>query len=69
MTQEDLGKLRAILPDENDARHLFQAISNDVEYFVTYDKATILRHTAAIEQEFSIRVRSPSQLVTELGLY
>jgi hypothetical protein len=39
---EDLGKLRGILPDETDARHLFQAISNGVEYFVTHDKATIL---------------------------
>ena len=68
VTQQDLATLRAILPDEDDARHMFQAISNGVEYFVTYDKATILRHRAAIENEFSILVRLPSELVKELGL-
>ena len=31
VTHQDLGTLRAILPDENDASHLFQAISNGVE--------------------------------------
>ena len=57
-----------MLPDENDARHLFQAISNGVEYFVTNDKATILRHSEEIEAAFPIRVLLPSQLVSELEL-
>jgi len=39
-----------------------------VEYFVTYDRRTILRHTTAIEKEFSIRVCSPRELVKELAL-
>jgi predicted nucleic acid-binding protein len=68
VTQQDLATLRAILPDEDDARHLFHAISNGAEYFVTYDKATILKHRAAIEDEFSILPRLPSELATELGL-
>jgi hypothetical protein len=69
VAHEILGKLRAILPDENDARHLFHAISNGVEYFVTYDKATILKHAGAVEREFPIRVLSPSQLVNQLELH
>jgi hypothetical protein len=64
----DFGRLRRMLPDENDARHLFQAISNGVEYFVTNDKATILRHSEEIEAAFPIRVLLPSQLVSELEL-
>jgi hypothetical protein len=30
--EEDLGKLRSILPDENDARHVFQALENHTAY-------------------------------------
>jgi len=68
VTDSDLASLRAILPDENDARHLFQAMRNGVDYFVTADKRTILSRATAIEQQFAIRVRLPSKLVAELGL-
>lgn len=46
---EDLAFLRETLPDAPDANHVFQAISNDVDYFVTCDKKTILAHAAEIE--------------------
>ena len=68
VTEADLGELRAILPDENDARHLFQSIRNGVDYFITADRKTILSRAAKIEAHFPISVRSPSQLVAELGL-
>jgi predicted nucleic acid-binding protein len=68
MKEADLGKLEAIVPDQNDARHLFQAIRNGVEFFVTYDKKTILRHRSEIERAFAIRACLPSELVEELGL-
>lgn len=68
VTASDLAALRAILPDENDARHLFQAIGNGVDYFVTRDERTILSRSAAIERQFAIRVRLPSRLVADLGL-
>jgi hypothetical protein len=68
VTDSDLASLQAILPDQNDVRHLFQAMRNGVDYFVTADKRTILSRAAAIEQQFAIRVRLPSGLVAELGL-
>jgi hypothetical protein len=40
----DLGVLRSILPDENDARHVFQAAKNGIDYFVTCDERTIVKH-------------------------
>jgi predicted nucleic acid-binding protein len=63
---EVLGMLIALLPDERDARHLFQAAQNGIDYFVTCDERSILRHTAAIEALVPIRPRSPSQLLLEL---
>jgi predicted nucleic acid-binding protein len=64
---EDLGKLLEVLPDVDDARHLFQAIKNGSAYFVTLDKKTILAHSGAIEARFpTIRVLTPSQLVAAL---
>jgi predicted nucleic acid-binding protein len=64
---EDLGRLRAILPDENDARHLFQASKNGASYFVTADRRTILSRAREIESAFPIRVMTPTQLVAELA--
>jgi len=61
-----LESLEMILPDADDARHVFQAAANRTDYFITCDEKTILRHTAAIEAATSIRPRLPSQVVAEL---
>ncbi len=63
-----LGVLRSIVPDADDARHLFQAAKNGIDYFVTRDERTIVKHAAAIQAAAGIRVRLPSQLVAELAL-
>jgi hypothetical protein len=55
--------LRSILPDEADARHVFQAVKNGVNYFLTVDKKTILRHRAAVENYCGIKVFSPKEMV------
>jgi hypothetical protein len=61
-----LYQLRSILPDETDARHVFQAARNGVDYFVTCDDRTIVRHVAAVQEAVGIVVCLPSQLVAEL---
>jgi hypothetical protein len=43
-------------------------MKNGVHYFVTNDKRSILSHTTEIEKLFPILLRSPSELVRELGL-
>ena len=65
---DNLAFLRATLPDAADADHVFQAISNGVNYFITADSKTILRHAPAIERKYDIRLRLPSALAAELGL-
>lgn len=62
----DLGALEELLPDVNDARHIFQALKNGASYFVTADKQTILSRAAEVESAFPIRVVAPTQLVAEL---
>ena len=43
-TREDelFTQLKTMLPDVDDARHLFQAIKNGADYFVTDDERTIV---------------------------
>lgn len=63
----DLSLLRSIVPDRDDARHLFQAIrGGHVDYFITADKKTIVRFAAEIEAAFPLLVRTPSQTIAEL---
>jgi hypothetical protein len=62
-----LAQLRSILPDETDARHVFQAAKNGVDYFVTCDYRTIVKHAAAVQAAVGIVACLPSQLVAELA--
>jgi predicted nucleic acid-binding protein len=64
---ELLGKLSQLLPGEDDARHIFQAARNGIDYFVTCDRRTILKHAAKVESVVPIKLRSPSQLVADLA--
>jgi hypothetical protein len=41
-----LVELRQILPGDDDARHVFQAARNALDYFITCDHHTILRFAA-----------------------
>ena len=51
-----LGKLNEILPGEDDARHIFQAARNGIDYFVTCNRDTILKHGQAVEDGEAIRI-------------
>ena len=55
--------LKAILPDEDDARHVFQAAKNGVQYFLTVDERTILRHRQAVEQCCELKAVDPEQML------
>jgi predicted nucleic acid-binding protein len=63
---EMLGKLNRIL-SEDDARHIFHAARNGIDYFVTCDSDTILKRARKVEPVAGIRLRSPSQLVADLA--
>ena len=52
--------IRAILPDENDARLAFQGKMAGVSAFITVDRKTILSKTTALAAQ-GVNVASPSQ--------
>jgi hypothetical protein len=70
VTRDDdlFAELKTMVPDLDDARHLFQAIKNGADYFVTDDERTIVSRADKIEAHYPIKVRLPSQLVAELAL-
>lgn len=50
-----------------DAEHLFEAIKAGVAYFVTADYKSILKHRAKVESAFPIKLRDPTDFVSEMG--
>ena len=60
------AKVESLVPDRDDARHLFQASMNGVEDFVTIDQRTILSRAEPIKQKAGIRVWSPASYVRQL---
>jgi len=64
---EALGRLLSILPDELDARHIFQAAKNGLDYFITRDEETILKHAAEIRSAVGIQTLLPTELLQRLA--
>ena len=62
---ELLGRL-SFLPDEPDRRHIYQAAKNDVGYFVTRDRDSVLKYATQIEAEAGVIACLPSQFVAAL---
>jgi hypothetical protein len=56
-------RLRELLPDEDDAKHVFVASSNRVQYLVTVDGRTLLRHRAAVLNLSGVRLVTPSEFM------
>ncbi len=56
-------ELKQLLPGVEDAQHVFQAIKNKVDYFVTTDDRTILRYKNELESTYGIKAVTPSQLL------
>jgi len=65
-------KLKQIF-DKDDAELIFQAEKNNLDYFLTLDKRTILNRLREKEDQLKeiglkVKIVSPSQLVKELQL-
>ena len=54
--------LKCLLPDPQDAEHVFQAAQNGVQYFVTVDRSTMLKHAARVESVCGVKLVAPSTL-------
>ncbi len=62
-------KLKEILPDETDQHHLYQAIRNSCDYFMTLDKKTILKYRNRLFLDIcEFMVMSPTDIVTILSV-
>jgi hypothetical protein len=64
---EALGRLLSLLPDEMDARHIFQAAKNGLDYFITRDEETILKYEAEIRSAVGIQALLPTELLRRLA--
>ena len=62
----DYLKLQQMLPDLEDAKHLYQAIRNGVHVFLTVDARTILGKRDMVEEAFAIKLRRPSEFLREI---
>jgi hypothetical protein len=61
----DLAWLKSALRGLSDAKHVFQAVKNGVDYFVTTDRG-ILSRAPQIEDRLAIKLRTPSRLLVDL---
>ncbi len=62
-------KIREIVPGEEDAKHLYQALKSNSWYFVTTDKKTILKHRIKLFLDVKeLMVMSPSDMMTLLSV-
>jgi len=61
--QEDplFNQLRNLLPDAGDAEHVFQAAKSKMSYLITVDRASFLKHLAAIQRLCGVRLATPPQ--------
>jgi hypothetical protein len=53
------NQLRNLLPDAGDAEHVFQAAKSKVDYLITVDRQSFLRHAVAVEQLCGVRLAKP----------
>lgn len=64
--KQTLGRLRQMLPDEADARHITQAAMHDVRDFVTSDHRTILSRADEVKAASGVVVWSPEEYRSSL---
>jgi hypothetical protein len=57
-------------PNEYDVRYLANALlpQNRIDFFLTYDKKTIWRFREELNARFGIVVKTPSELLSEIGI-
>jgi hypothetical protein len=57
------SRAHEILPDKEDAQHLYQVIRHQVPFLVTVDAKTILKHKLIIQKEIGVHCCKPSELI------
>jgi predicted nucleic acid-binding protein len=55
--------LIALLPDKDDAKHLYHAAKSEVQYFLTTDKKTILNYRNKIKEICDVKALSPQEFM------
>jgi hypothetical protein len=58
-------RLLAVLPDQADAEHVFIAARNRVQYLITVDGRTLLKHRERVFDLTGVRLVTPSQFIHE----
>jgi hypothetical protein len=54
-----LTQLKALLPDEGDAKHVFQCARNSVQFLVTVDRKSFQSRANAVEQLCGVKIVGP----------
>jgi hypothetical protein len=60
--------LKALLPGELDAQHVFQAIRADADCFATTDGKTILRFARKLQAEYGLVAALPTECVRSIDV-
>lgn len=61
------AKFKQVLPDSEDAEHIFQAYKNRAQYFATVDQKTILRYRKQIEDCSGLKLGTPTELLNVIN--
>lgn len=64
---EGYSDLKGILKDKGDAKHIYQCSKNNIEIFLTVDKATILNKANEIKKICGVNALYPSDLLNQLN--
>jgi hypothetical protein len=62
-----LMRLSSVLPDEPDAGHVFQAAMNGLQYVITFDVKTMVRHAVAVAQVWPVQIVTPAAFACVLA--
>jgi hypothetical protein len=59
-------RTQKLLPDLPDVHHVYQVIMHKLDYFVTVDWDTILKHREALASDIGVHAVNPSELLAEV---
>jgi hypothetical protein len=62
-----LMRLSSVLPDGPDAGHVFQAAMNGLQYVITFDVKTMVRHAAAVAHIWPVAIITPAAFACVLA--
>jgi len=62
------SQLKTALPDVADAEHAFQAARNCIDYLVTVDRHSFLKHAGTVKTICGVKLVTPSALEQAMGM-